>query len=77
MTTNRNAKIIKHFEVETVGLDRTDDIQSKSKQAEAELSRLENWLKQANGQDNKTNELLFTFLGGLNERVAALENQTQ
>ncbi len=77
MTTNRNAKVIKHFEVKPDDLDRTDDIESNSEKASAEIICLENRLKQASGQDSKTNELLFTFLRGLNERVAALENQTQ
>ncbi len=74
MATNRKIQVIKHFELKTADLDRTDDIESNSEKATAEISRLENRIKQASGQDSRTNSLLLDLLENLNERISTLEN---
>ncbi len=72
---NREPKIIKRFETKIIDLSGDNELSSK-RRADEQITRLENRFKQSNGQENKTNELLFDLLRGLNERIGALENKS-
>jgi hypothetical protein len=74
MATNRKVQLIKHFELKTADLDRTDDIESKAEQARAVITRLEQRFRQTRGHQANTENILFDLLRNLNERIAALEN---
>ncbi len=79
---NREPKIIKRFETKIIDLSGKDEVKSKVEVME-QISRIEDRFKQTNGQDTKTNELLFDLLremnehiGEINERIARFENKS-
>ncbi len=76
MATIRKIQVIKHSELKTADLNRTDDIESNSERiarVRQVINRLEERCRHTRNHENNTFSVLFDFLRELNERIGALE----